>query len=158
MVLEVGDHSEVAPRNFLDFQLLSPLLLGLMFPFMAAQYLDPASLEHMKAPIWIFLIAMFLVCSALFFYTHHFPGAITSIAIDRNARTIEITWRNRMATAAQIVPFSEIAALRVRREGGEDGQSRNVPELVLRSRPPIELPESITDDQLIPLRAAIGLC
>lgn len=145
MVLQLGETDEPAPRAAFDCQLLSPLLLGLLFPFMAAQYFDPESLHHMKWPIWIFLLAMFLVCTALFFYTHHFPG------------TIEITWRNSMATAAQIVPFSEISALRVRHEEGEDGRSRAVPELVLRSRPPIALPDSITETQLLPLRAAIGL-
>ncbi len=157
MVLELGEDAEGAPRAAIDFQLLSPLLLGLLLPFMAAQYFDPESLRQMKWPIWIFLLAMFLLCTALFFYTHHFPGNIRSIAIDREARTMEIMWRNDMATASQIVPFSEISALRVRHEHQESGRPKAVPELILKSRPPITLPDSITEDQLRPLRAAIGL-
>lgn len=157
LVLELGGNAVAAPGRGIDFQLLSPLLLGLLFPFVAAQYFEPETLRHLKLPIWLFLLAMFVVCTALFFYTHHFPGKIQSIAVDREARTLEIEWRSAMATAAQIVPFRDIAALRVRQEFDGEGQASPIAELVLRSKPPIVLPEHITEEHLRPLRAAIGL-
>jgi len=102
-------------------------------------------------------MAMFVVCTALFFYTHHFPGRINKIVIDREARTIEIVWRNLMAQASQIVPFQDISALRVRQDYDDDGRPSPIAELVLRTRPPIRLPANLTEEQLRPLRASIGL-
>lgn len=157
LVLELGDPAAAQPSRIFDFQLLSPLLLGLLFPFIAASYVDPQTLHHLRMPIWLFLIGMFVVCSALFFYTHHFPGRIRTIVVDRQARTIEIVWRNMMATAAQTVPFQEISALRVRYDYDDNGIPVAAAELVLRGRPPIALPTTITDQELRPLRAAIGL-
>lgn len=156
LVLELAEQPQAQHRS-LDFQLLSPLLLGLLVPFMAASFWDPEALRHLKWPIWIFLCGMFIVCTALFFYTHHFPGEIHSISVDRDARTIEIEWRNMMATASQVLPFSDVAALRVRNAYDDDGYPTSVAELVLSSREPITLPSSITEAQLRPLRAAIGL-
>ncbi len=152
----VGEDVEQQTRWF-DFQLLSPLLLGLLAPFMIAQYYEPEALRHLKWPIWIFLIVMFAVCSALFFYTHHFPGHINKIVVDREARTIEIEWRNLMAQASQIVPFADITALRVRQDYDDDGRPTQIAELVLRTRSPIRLPATISEEQLRPLRASIGL-
>ena len=160
LVLELaerfGEDVEPQAKGF-DFQLLSPLLLGLLAPFMVGQYFEPEALRHLKWPIWIFLIAMFAICSALFFYTHHFPGTINKIIVDREARTIEIEWRNLMAQASQVVPFADITALRVRQDYDDDGLPSQVVELVLRTRAPIKLPASITEQQLRPLRASIGL-
>ena len=157
LVLELGEQMDGEPRRGMNFQLLSPLLLGLLAPFMLAQYFDPEALRHLKWPIWLFLLAMFLACSLLFFYTHHFPGRINTIVVDREARTIEIVWRNMMAQAAQIVPFEDINALRVRHDYDEEGRPSPIAELVLSSRAPIRLPSTLTEDQLRPLRAAIGL-
>lgn len=157
LVLALGQSDTAGTSRNFDFQLLSPLLLGLLMPFIVASYFDPESLRHLKGPIWAFLLIMFIVCSGLFFYTHHFPGEIDTIAIDREARTMEIVWRNLMTTASQIVPFQDINALRVRNDYDDDGYPVPVAELVLRSRAPIVLPEGITEQQLRPLRAAIGL-
>jgi hypothetical protein len=157
LVLDLGDIGGAQARRGFDFQLLSPLLLGLLIPFMVAQYFDPEALRHLKWPIWTFLLLMFCVCTGLFFYTHHFPGEISTLIVDRDARTIEIQWRNLLATASQIVPFEDIGALRVRQDYDDDGYPQPIAELVLRSRPPVELPDSITEEQLRPLRAAIGL-
>ncbi len=153
---QIGEQGAQPGRGF-DFQLLSPLLLGLLAPFMLANYYEPEALSHLKWPIWIFLMAMFVVCTALFFYTHHFPGKISKIVIDRDARTIEIVWRNLMAQASQIVPFQDISALRVRQDYDDDGRPAPIAELVLRTRPPIRLPATISEEQLRPLRASIGL-
>ncbi len=156
IVLELSEQPDGSSRSF-DFQLLSPLLLGLLVPFMAASYWEPEALRHLKWPIWIFLCCMFIVCTGLFFYTHHFPGKVHSISLDREARTLEIEWRNLMASSSQIVPFQDVSALRIRNEYDQDGYPTAIAELVLASRDPIELPSSITEAQLRPLRAAMGL-
>ena len=157
LVLELGDQAAERPGRAFDFQLLSPLLLGLLVPFIAAHYFDPEALRPVKWFIGAVLVLTFVVCSALFFYTHHYPGKINSLVIDRENRTMEIVWCNLMATSSQIVPFQDISALRVRNDYDDDGYLLPRPELVLRSRPPIALPDSISDAALRPLRAAIGL-
>ena len=157
LVLDLGETSGEKPRGNIDFQLLPPLMLGLLVPFIAAQYFDPEALRPVKWLIWTVLACSFCLCACLFFYTHHYPGRINSIVIDREQRTMEIVWRNLMATASQIVPFQDISALRVRNVYDADGSPLPMPELVLRSRPPIALPDSLSDAQLRPLRAAIGL-
>lgn len=157
LVLELGDPADEQPHFGFNFQLMSPLLLGLLAPLMVIHYFEPEALRHVKWLIWGFLLCMFLFCSALFFYTHHFPGKISSLVVDREARSIEIVWRNMMSSASQIVPFEEINALRVRHEVDDAGNTRSVAELVVRSRPPLELPDTISEQQLRPLRAAIGL-
>lgn len=157
LVLAIGDEGAGERRASFDFQLLSPLLLGLLVPFMAAGYYDPEAMSHLRFPIVIFLLIMFFVCTGLFFYTHHVPGRIASISVDRERRMIEIEWRNPLTTASQVVPFEDITALRVRNEYDDDGYAVQVPELVLRSRPPIRLPEGTQEAHLRPLRAAIGL-
>jgi hypothetical protein len=62
-----------------------------------------------------------------------------------------------MASSSQIVPFQDVSALRIRNEYDQDGYPTAIAELVLASRDPIELPSSITEAQLRPLRAAMGL-
>jgi hypothetical protein len=157
LVLELSDGFEASNWKGFNFQLLSPLLLGLLVPFMAINYVDPEAMRHLKMPIFLFLVAMFFVCTALFFYTAHFPGQIHSIAVHREARTIEITWRSMLATTSQIVPFDDITALRSRTTYDDDGYSQQVSELVLQSTNPIQLPADTSEEQLRPLRAAIGL-
>jgi hypothetical protein len=157
LVLSLGsDAEDVRPRRF-DFQLLSPLLLGLMAPFVAAAYFDPEALEHVKYPIWMFLLVMLIVCTALFIYTVHFPGKLTRLEVDRNARAVEIVWQSMISTTTQVVPFEEISSLKVRNDYDDDGYATPVAELVLRSSNPITLPAGTSDEQLRPMRAAIGL-
>ena len=40
--------------------MLPPILLGLMVPFVAATYFLPEALQHVKLPLWLFLVFMFL--------------------------------------------------------------------------------------------------
>lgn len=153
--LDQADGNERKPG--FDLQLLSPLLLGLLVPFMAAGWYDPESLSHLRFPIFMFLLVMFFACTALFIYTYKVPGRVASITVDRESRTVEIEWRNLLASSAQVVPFEDITALRVRNAYDDDGYAAPTPELVLRSRPAIRLPEGTSEQHLRPLRAAIGL-
>lgn len=157
LVLELFDAEEASNWKGFNFQLLSPLLLGLLLPFIAANYVDPDAMRHMKMPIFLFLVASFFLCTALFFYTAHFPGTIHSIAVHREERTVEITWRSMLATTSQKVPFDDISALRCRNSYDDDGYSQPLAELVLRSREAVQLPAGADEEQLRPLRAAIGL-
>lgn len=157
LVLAIGDDAAGSGGRIFDFQLLSPLLLGLLLPFMAAGYYDPEALRHLRFPIFIFLLVMFFICTGLFFYTHRVPGQIARIEVDREARSIEIEWRNLLTSASQVVPFEDISALRVRNEYDDDGYAVPIAELVLRSKPPVRLPEGTMEEHLRPLRAAIGL-
>ena len=59
---------------------------------------------------------------------------------------IEIEWRNLLTRASQVVPFEDISALRVRNEYDDDGYAQPVPELVLRSRPAVRLPEGTLEE------------
>ena len=157
LVLELFDADEASNWKGFNFQLLSPLLLGLLLPLMAANYMNPEAMRHLKMPIFLFLVGMFFLCTALFFYTAHFPGQLHSIAVHRDQRTVEITWRSMLATTSQVVPFDDITALRCRNSYDDDGYSQAVAELVLRSRGAVELPAGTDEEQMRPLRAAIGL-
>lgn len=157
LVLDLDQTSTDERKPGFDLQLLSPLLLGLMLPFMAAGWYDPESLSYVRFPIFMFLLVMFFACTGLFIYTYKVPGRIASITVDRESRTVEIEWRNLLASSAQVVPFADITALRVRNAYDDDGYVAAMPELVLRSSPAIKLPEGTTDQHLRPLRAAIGL-
>jgi hypothetical protein len=157
LVLTLGNvQADARPRRF-DFQLLSPLLLGLMVPFVAAAYFDPEALEHVKYPIWLFLIVMMLLCTGLFIYTVHVPGQLSRLEVDRNSRAVEIVWQSLLSTTTHTVPFEEISALKVRNDYDDDGYPTPVAEIVLRSRDAIRLPADTSDEHLSPLRAAIGL-
>lgn len=158
LVLALGnDDVEARPQRGFDFQLLSPLLLGLMVPFVAAAYLDPEALEHVKYPIFLFLLAMLLMCTGIFIYTVHFPGRINRIEVDRSAREVQIVWQSLISTTTQVVPFEEISALKVRNDYDDDGYPTPVAEIVMRSREAIKLPVGTSDEHLRPVRAAIGL-
>lgn len=157
LVLALGSNTgEARPRRF-DFQLLTPLLLGLMAPFVAAAYFDPEALEHVKYPIWMFLIVMLFVCTGLFIYTVHVPGQISRLEVDRDTRAVDIVWQSLLSTTTQTVPFAEISALKMRNEYDDDGYPTPVAELVLRSSVTIKLPADTSDEHLSPMRAAIGL-
>lgn len=160
LVLAMGEGKEAKPSKWFDFQLLSPLLLGLMVPFVAARYFDPEALENLQYPIWVFLVFMLFVCTGLFIYTVHFPGKINKIIVDRGSRSVEIVWASLLSMTSQIVPFQEISALKVRNSYDDDGASILVAELVLSSKlssKTIVLPTGTNEEHLRPLRAAIGL-
>ena len=157
LILELADGDSSSTWNGLNLQLLPPLLLGLLAPFMAVNYFDPESVRHLKMPIFFFLLFMFVVCTALFFYTAHVPGQMQAITVNRADRTVEITWQNMLATTSQIVPFSDITALRCRNDYDDDGYAQTVAEIVMGSNGALQLPQSTTEEQLRPLRAAIGL-
>ena len=157
LVLTLGNvDPDQKPRRF-DFQLLSPLLLGLMVPFVAASYFDPEGLRHLKGPLWLFLFFMLIVCTGIFVYTLHFPGEIKQVVFDRSSRSVEIIWTSLMSITSQVVPFTEISALRMRNDYDDDGYASPVAELVLRSNAAVVLPEGITEEHLLPIRAALGL-
>lgn len=157
LVLALGAENEIAKPKRFDFQLFSPLLLGLMSPFVAAAYFDPEALHDLKYPIWLFLIFMLFVCTALFVYTVHFPGRVSRVEVDRGGRAVEIVWTSLLSTTTQVVPFDEISALNLRRDKDEEGQPSAIAELVLHSQRTITLPAGTSDAQLDPMRAAIGL-
>jgi len=149
-----GDRDE--HRGF-DFHMLPPILLGLMVPFVAATYFLPEALQHVKLPLWLFLVFMFFVCTGLFIYTIRYPGQITGIVVDRSARSVEIIWRSKLSMASQVVSFQQISALRTRKDYDADGYPKSTAELVLKPRSVIALPADTCEEHLRPLRAAIGL-
>lgn len=157
LVLDLTDGDDHSTWRGINLQYLTPLLLGLLLPLIAINYVDPTALRYWKLPIFLFLLAMFVLCTALFFYSAHFPGTINALVLHREERMVEIVWRNMISTTTQLVPFSDISALRVRNDYDQDGYAIPVAELVLRSKEPIRLPDGTTSEQLRPLRAAIGL-
>ena len=156
-VLDLTDADDTSNWHGINLQFLTPLLLGLLLPLVAINYLDPTALRYWKLPIFLFLVTMFFVCTGLFAYTAHFPGKIHTLVLHRDERMLELVWRNMISTTTQLVPFSDISALRVRNDYDRDGYAVPLAELVLRSKSPIVLPEGTTAQQLVPLRAAIGL-
>lgn len=157
LVLNLTEDDGVSTWRGINLQYLTPLLLGLLLPLIAINYFDPHALRYWKLPIFLFLLAMFAVCSALFFYSAHFPGTIKAVVLHREERMVELVWRNMISTTTQLVPFSDISALRVRNDYDPEGYAVPVAELVLRSTQPIRLPPGTTAEQLLPLRAVIGL-
>ncbi len=157
LVLDLTEGSDRSNWYGINLQFLTPLLLGLLLPLIALNYIDPTALRHWKLPIFLFLVMMFFVCTGLFAYTAHFPGKISTLVLHRDERMLEIVWRSMISTTTQLVPFADISALRVRNDYDRDGYAVPVAELVLRTKSPIVLPEGTTAQQLVPLRAAIGL-
>lgn len=157
LVLEWSDGANTSNLWGLNLQFLTPLLLGLLVPLIAVNYVAPDSMRHLKTPIFVVLVAMFAICSILFFITAHFPGKIHAVVVHREERTVEIVFRSMLATSSQFVPFSDISSLRARNSYDDDGYAEVAAEIVLYAQPPIRLPEGTTEAELRPLRAAIGL-
>jgi hypothetical protein len=74
-----GDTSETG----FNLHALSPILLGLVTPFLVIHYIDPNALREIRFAVWIGLVVLFFLATGLFVYSAMNPGRIVSVVFDR---------------------------------------------------------------------------
>jgi hypothetical protein len=157
LILSTADTTSETSKTGFNLHALSPILLGLVIPFLAIHYIDPNALREVRFAVWIGLVVLFFIATGLFAYSAMYPGQIISVVFDRSQQSIEVLWRSALATTSQTIPFAAISALRVRPNYDDDGYPSPVAEIVLASRQKIELPEGTDEADVRVLKAAIGL-
>lgn len=157
LVLATPDAAADKPTTGYNVHALSPLLIGLVVPFIGLYMLDPSALRHARLVIFVCLVFLLFAATVLFVYSALNPGSIVSVTCDRNSQTLELIWQGPLSVSTRVIPFDEIGALRSRKDYDQDGYATSVAELALTSREVIVLPAGVTDAHLQHLRAAIGL-
>lgn len=157
LVLTPANNDNAVPIAGMNHAMISPILIGMVVPFLLLYLIDPAILRHVRLVVWIALSLMFVITTVLFMISLWCTGTLTGVICDRNRRSVELLWQTPLSTKSQEVPFKDVSALRVRAQYDDDGYTDSAAELILRSKQCVTLPAGTTETQLAPMRAAIGL-
>lgn len=135
---------------------IAPILIGLMAPVLVLLLVDARALGSASVILHIYLGAIFVIATAAYIVSVFDQGEVTRIAFLEAERVLAVERTGLVAKKTINVPFSDIASLRIETRYDDDGYKRDVPLIVLTTREVIELPETMTEQDISAMRRLIG--
>ncbi|MCB1509673.1 MAG: hypothetical protein KDJ36_02125 [Hyphomicrobiaceae bacterium] len=135
---------------------LSPTLVGLTAPILAALIFFPAVLRDAASAIVIVLLfAMFLAVAA-YVTTVFIKGPIVGLIVDSARHQVLLVQDGPFATTVTELATDEIADFRRRKRYDDDGYSQSFVELVFRDGEKLPLQLDMTEAQYLSGRSMMG--
>lgn len=144
-------------RAGVDYQALSPILLGFMCPFVLILLVNPVALQHARFVIVLTLILVFVLAAVAFIHSALTPGETTGVVFDRQAEIATITRRGAFSSRSLTVAFDDIDWMGVTTQYDQDGYPTETPEMYLASGEVIALPQGSSAGHLSSISKAIGI-
>jgi hypothetical protein len=135
---------------------LSPILIGLMAPFVVFILLNPGA-RGMLFLSAIVLAVVLIVSFTVFVLTVTNPGVIQAFAFDRAARRVDLIHQGTFGNTSTRVPFTEVRSIGFVTHYDDDGYKAVVPVMTLMSGEQIDLPETTTEEDVRTVRRLVGL-
>lgn len=151
IVFEVGDGSQDTRLHA-----IAPVLVGLLAPALVLMFVDPRALSSASVLLHVYLGAIFVIAVGAYTVSVFDQGHVTRIDFDDADRVLAIERTGLVAKKTALIPFSDIATLRIETRYDDDGYKRNVPLIVLTTREVMELPESLSESDIATMRRLIG--
>lgn len=151
VAFDLGD--EASPRRL---HAIAPVLIGLIAPVLVLLLIDPRALGSASVILHIYLGAIFVIATVAYIISVFDQGDVTRIRFLEADRVIAIERTGLVAKKTINVPFGDIASLRIETRYDDDGYKSNVPLIVLSTREVIELPDTMSEQDIGRMRRLIG--
>lgn len=135
---------------------MGPVLIGLLAPALVLMFLDPRALVSANVLLHIYLGAIFVIATGAYIVSVFDPGRVTRIDLLESERVLALERTGLVAKKTVYIPFSDIASLRIETRYDDDGYKSSVPIIALTTHETIELPEALTEANLVAMRRLIG--
>lgn len=135
---------------------IAPVLIGLMAPVLVLMLVDSRALGSASVLLHVYLGAIFVIATGAYIVSVFDPGEVTRVDFIAKDRVIEVERTGLVAKKTTVIPFTDVASLRVETRYDDDGYRRDVPLLVLTTRETVELPETATEAEVAAMRRLIG--
>lgn len=135
---------------------IAPILIGLLAPVLVLLTIDPRALGSATVLLHIYLGAIFIIATIAYIISVFDGGQVTQITVLEDERALAVELTGLVAKKTIMVPFRDVASLRVETRYDDDGYRSDIPLIVLTTRQVIELPESLAEADLAAMRRFIG--
>lgn len=135
---------------------IAPVLIGLMAPVLVLLLVDARALGSASVLLHVYLGAIFVIATIAYIIGVFDPGEVTRVDFLAKERAIEVERTGLVAKKSVVIPFSDIATLRIETRYDDDGYRRDVPLIVLTTHETIELPQTATEAEVAAMRRLIG--
>lgn len=151
--IEFGTDAE---SRFTGHHALAPILIGLLAPVMVLFAVDPRALKSASVLLHIYIGAIFVIATIGYIISVIDDGEVTKVSFDKDSRTITVEKTGVVAKKKSVIPFADVASLRMETRYDDDGYKASVPLLVLSTRETIALPAETTDADVAAMRELLG--
>jgi hypothetical protein len=148
--------AEPEPAGGRRWHALSPILIGLMAPFVVFIVLNPGARGMLFLSV-IILAVILIVAFTVFVMTVTNPGVIQAFAFDRAARRVDLIHEGTFGNTSTRVPFAEVRSVGFVTRYDDDGYKSVVPVMTLTTGEQIDLPETTTEEDVRTVRRLVGL-
>lgn len=135
---------------------LPPVLLGLLAPMLLFLLIDPRAITNASLIAHVYMFAIFVIASAAYLISVFETGEITSVTIDKAARTLNVERTGMLAKSYMEIDFADIATVRIETRYDDDGYQTLLPVLVLTTRELVQLPAGTTESDVATMRALLN--
>ena len=144
------------PETGNRFHAIAPVLIGLLAPVLVLMLIDSRALGSASVLLHVYLGAIFVIATGAYIVSVFDPGEVTRVDFRAKERVIEVERTGLVAKKTAVIPFTDVATLRIETRYDDDGYRRDVPLIVLTTRETVELPDSTTEAEVGAVRRLIG--
>lgn len=157
LVLDAPVSPGAAPRSRLTLHLLSPILIGIATPMVAAIIAGPGVLGSLHAEATALLAIVFAIASGIYIYTVLVPGEIVAARFDPEGRVVTLVHSGRFALTNRELHFSDVADVALVHDVDATGTLGRSAEIKLRNGRTLKLPAGTEASHVLSAREVTGL-
>ncbi len=151
----LGD--EAAASGKAKAQALSPILIGGVLPIILAIAIDPFGLGRATAVLVPLLIVAMLIAVGVYTASVLIPGELAAVVVDTKQMVARLNYQGMFATRTTELPLSSVASVKANTQYDRDGYRSDTVVMTLRTGERLELPPTVTPQQIRAVRAVLGL-
>ena len=136
---------------------LSPALMGIAAPILAALIIAPQLLEGAGTIAAVLLGIVLFVSAAGYGLSIMTPGSPSGVVLRAASRQVAIVRSGLVAQSEVLLPFAEVVRMSVSKRADRDGYDRNALEVRSRAGETWVIPCDIDDAELARMRSLVGL-
>jgi hypothetical protein len=151
----LGD--EVAASGKAKLQALSPILIGGALPIVLAIVIDPFGMGRPASLLIPILIVGMLLAVSVYAASVMMPGELAAVVVDTKQMVARLNYQGMFATRTTELPLSSVASVKANTQYDRDGYRSETVVMTLRTGERLELPPTVTPQQIRAVRAVLGL-
>lgn len=157
LVLDAPVMPGVAPRSRLTLHMLSPILIGIATPLVAAIIAGPGVLGSLYQEATALLALIFAAASGIYIYTVLVPGEIVAARFDPEGRVVTLVHAGRFAVTNRELHFSDVADVALLHDVDATGTLCRSAGMRLRNGRTLRLPAGTEASHVLSAREVMGL-
>lgn len=151
----LGD--EAAASGKAKVQALSPILIGGALPIVLAVIVDPFGFGRSATVLIPLLVVAMSLAVGVYTASVLLPGELAAVVVDTKQMVARLSYQGMFATRTTELPLSSVASVKPNTQYDRDGYRSETVVMTLRTGERLELPPTVTPQQIRAVRAVLGL-